>query len=280
MRGKQMCLGLCLILIIILTGCSNSSAPVLSFRGHKVYGEEFSMYCDIVKRNLVDRNDIEELYNNAVQYAVQTYALYDLGKQLGVCDAFDFKSLQANMDQENEKRRLSIQNGNAVMGLKQFGLTDYFEYCLSECRYNVTLALVKQATDDLMESAREYYEKNKESYIESGVYEYLVTTMQDGKEVSERKMVSYEDLMTSYHSSDLLGDILLQGNIGEEYDIGIGKITVLNKEIEYIPFEDVYEVVGMAYVEKEYLPTYLAAVFESEEFFFTQPNTSQNTAAH
>lgn len=252
----------------VLTGCSASAAPVLSFDGHQISTEEFSLYCEIAKRNLVGRNDLDALYNSAIEYAIEVYGLYDLAAELEVSDEFSFNDLKNGIQQENEARNKLLQSGQPVMGILQFGLSDYLEYLLSECRYNIALAIAKKPSSDILEGAEDYYEANKEDYISDATYTYQVLSIVDGKEVAEVKTVSQEDLMVAYHSSDLLGDVLLQGNIGEEYTIGDERITVLDRSNEYYPFSDVQEMVTMAYVEKQWLPEFLEGCVASCDYTF------------
>lgn len=243
--------------LCIPTGCAKEEVPVLTFGGHKVYSEEFSLYCDIVKRNMVDREDTQSLYQNAAQYAVEAYCLFDLAAEYQAAEPFSFDALKTDMEQENNAREEKIAKGEAVMGVRQFELANYFEYVLADYKQKTATAIAKNPSEDLLEEAELFYEENKENYISDATYEYQVKTQEDGQEKTEIKTITYEELTVSYHSMDVLGDILTSGNIGEEYDLGSSKVTLLKRELTYQPFEEIQSSVAADYVSKEYLPEQL-----------------------
>lgn len=267
-RKLHSCFCLVLLIAVFATGCTQNATAVLSLEEHKIYRGEFLLYCDIAKSKLADRKDEDAVYQSAIEYATEVYALYDLSAELQLSDPFSFSALEEKMQQENESRKEQSQNGQPVMGVLQYELSDYLEYSLSECRYNIALALAKAPTDEITAQARQYYEEHKEDYISDATYQYQVISVIDGKEVSEIKTISYEELTASYHSSDALGDILIQGDIGKEYHVGSEKITVLDRKIVYTDFSDIQQMVIMTFMEKEGLSKYLEEYAESCEVVF------------
>lgn len=250
---------LCLLFcfVCVPAGCAKEEAPVLTFGDHKVYSEEFSLYCDIVKRNLINREDTQALYQNAAQYAVEAYSLFDLAAECQAAEPFSFETLKTDMEQENNAREEKIAKGEAVMGVRQFELADYFEYVLADYRQKTATAMAKNPSEEMLKEAERFYEENKENYISDATYEYQVKTQEDGQEKTEIKTITYEELTISYHSMDVLGDVLTSGNIGEEYDLGSSKVTLLKRELTYQPFEEIQSSVVADYVSKQYLPEQL-----------------------
>lgn len=267
-RKLHSCFCLVLLMAVFVSGCTQNATAVLLLEEHKIYKDEFLLYCDIVKSKLADRKDEDAVYQSAIEYAMEVYALYDLSAELQLSDPFSFSALEEKMRNENETRKEQSQNGQPVMGVLQFELPDYLEYSLSECRYNIAVALAKAPTDEIIAQAKQYYEGHKEDYISDATYQYQVVSVIDGKEVSEIKTISYEELTVSYHSSDVLGDILIQGDIGREYDVGSEKITVLDRKIRYTDFSDIQQMVVMTFVEKEGLSKYIEEYTDSCEVVF------------
>lgn len=276
MKSKiHSCFFLVLTIAFSVIGCTQKTDPVLSFNDHKIYEDEFLLYCDIAKRNLTDRNDTDAVYQSATEFAVETYALYDLAVQMGLSDPFSISDLEQNLQKENQARKELAQTGQPVMGVLEFELTDYLEYSLAECRYNIALALAKSPTDEIITDAKQYYEENKQDYISDATYKYQVVSVANGEAVSEIKTISYEELTASYHSSDALGDVLLQGDIGQEYDVGTEKITVLDRTVEYFPFSDVQQMVIMTFVEKKQLSEYVQEYMDTCKVVFDASQLSE-----
>lgn len=222
----------------------------------------------MAKRTLLDRNDTDALYKSAIEYAIEVYAVYDVSAELGISGPFSFSALEQGQQQENEARKHLSENGQPVMGVLQFDLADYLEYALSECRYGIALTLAKDPCEDIVAASERYCEENKADYILDAVYVYQVTSIVNGEEENEEKTISYKDLMVSFHSTDVLGDVLLQGVIGQEYPAGTQTVTILDRSIEYYAFADVRESVIMAYVEKRGLPEYLKKYISDCQYTF------------
>lgn len=250
-----LCLAFCFV--CVPAGCAKEETPVLTFGDHRIYSEEFSLYCDIVNRDLIDREDTQALYRNAAQYAVEAYSLFDLAVEYQAAEPFSFETLKTDMEQENKTREEKIAKGEAVMGVRQFELADYFEYVLADYKQKTAAAIAKTPSEEVLKEAKRFYEEDKENYISDATYEYQVKTQEDGQEKTEIKTITYDELTVSYHSMDVLGDVLTSGNIGEEYDLGSSKVTLLNREVTYQPFEEVQGSVLTSYVSKEYLPELL-----------------------
>ena len=272
------CVSLVLLLFTLMTGCTQKTDPVLSFEDHDVYQDEFLLYCNIVENNMTDRNDVDAVYQSAIVYAMKVYALYQLSAQLQLSEPFSYAVFQENLQQENEARRQQSQNGQPVMGVLEYEASDYLEYTISGCRYDISVAMAKGPSEQLLADAQQYYEVHKEDYISDATYQYQVVSIIQGEEVSEIKTLSYEQLTASYHSADVLGDILIQGEIGQVYHVGDEEITLLNRQVTYWDFSEIQEMVIMTYVEKEELDRYLEEYINTCEFSFDASQISKQGA--
>lgn len=239
----------------VLSGCSvKKEEPVITVGNHDISQEEFDMYCEIVKKDMVERNDTEKVREQAAQYAAECYSLFHIAQECGAEDAFSFETFCEELQQKNEENEEKMSNGEAVMGLVEFEQIDYFEYVLAEYRQKTAEKLCESPDEEMIAAAEQYYEEHTNDYIADAQYEYQVTRVVDGKIETEIKTTDYQTLTQSYHSTDMLGDILLSGNIGEEYQVGDETIILLIRDVTCFTFEEAEDVVVQDYVTNQYLP--------------------------
>lgn len=253
-RKWYMVLAAALLIIATLCGCGKEESPALTVGGHEISQEEFSVYCEIVKKDMVDRQDTEQVRKEAARYAAEVYSLFDIAEECGAEDRFSYTEFKQRLSETNEGNRDKIANGDVVMGLVEYTETDYFEYILSEYRQKTEEKLADTADEAVLAGAEIYYEENRSDYIDNIKYEYEITTEENGERKTEIKTTDYQSLTQSYHSTDILGDILMTGNIGEKYDTGNAEVVLLSREETFLTFEQAERQVVSDYIINEYLP--------------------------
>ncbi len=243
------------VLSFAVSGCgANQERPVLRIGEHDIYREEYDLYCGIVKKDMIDRDDEEQVKELGALYAAECYSLFEIASECGAKEMFSFESFLDDLNEKNEENKDKLSEGDVVMGLIEFEMDDYFEYILADYRQETADRLSASPDEDMVESAEIYYEEHKESYIENARYQYQVTVeTEDGTE-TEVMETDYLTITQSYHASDMLGDVLLSGNIGEEYDLGDRTVVLLDRENSYYSFEEAQGIVIRNYVEDVYLP--------------------------
>lgn len=254
-----------LFIVFAIYGCSGENNTVLVVGEHEISQEEFSVYCEIVKKDMVDRDDTDQINKEAAQYAAEVYSLFDIAEECGAEDAFSYTTFKRELSETNEGNRDKIQNGDVVMGLVEYSEADYFEYVLADYRQKTEEKLADTADETMLAEAELYYEENKSNYIENIQYEYQITTEENGELTTEIREVDYQTLTQSYHSTDILGDILMTGNIGEKYDTGSGEVVLLKRDETYFSFEQVEYQAVLDYVINDYLPNLIKERSEQME---------------
>ena len=240
-------------LTFAVSGCgAKQESPVIRVGEHDISQEEYDLYCEIAKKDMVDRDDEEQVKEQGALYAAECYSLYEIASECGAEEMFSFEAFLGDLEEKNKENEEKLSDGDAVMGLIEFEEYDYFEYIMAQYRQKTIEKLSESPDEEIAESAESYYEEHKDSYIENAQYQYQATTKDGSK--TEINETDYQTITQSYHASDMLGDVLLSGNIGETYDLGDETVTLLNREISYYSFEDVESTVIRDYVTEVYLP--------------------------
>ncbi len=243
------------VLAFAASGCgAYQERPVLRIGEHDIYKEEYDLYCEIAKKDMVDRDDEDQVKEQGALYAAECYSLFDIASECGAKEMFSFESFLDELDAKNKENKDKLSDGDVVMGLIQFEKYDYFKYILAEYRQKTIEKLSASPDKDMVESAEIYYEEHKDNYIENARYQYqVIVETEEGIEIQIME-TDYQTITQSYHASDMLGDVLLSGNIGEEYDLGDRTVILLDRENSYYSFEEAKGAVIRNYVEDVYLP--------------------------
>ena len=87
---------------LVMSGCTNEmNKPVLTVGEHEIFREEFDLYREIVKRDMIDREDEKQILENASEYAAECYSLFEIADECGAEEPFSFEEFQEDL--ENKK---------------------------------------------------------------------------------------------------------------------------------------------------------------------------------
>lgn len=129
--------------------------------------------------------DGQKPVQKAVELAVEELeykkALADLAEEEGLGIETRYDALKEDLEEENEKRAAGQDSGEAVYGLQEFSLEEYYDYIYTDLESQVEEAL-KSKDEITDEEIRAVYDENIESYqYEVGV-KVLVAEAMDGIE--------------------------------------------------------------------------------------------------
>lgn len=243
------------VMVFAASGCgAYQEPPVLRIGEHDIYEEEYDLYCEIVKKDMVDRDDENEVKELGALYAAECYSLFDIASECGAKEMFSFEVFLDELDAKNKENKDKLSDGDVVMGLIEFKKNDYFLYILAEYRQKTIEKLSASPDKNIVESAEIYYEEHKDNYIENARYQYQETIETEEGTETQIKETDYQTITQSYHASGMLGDVLLFGNIGEEYDLGDRTVILMERKNSYYSFEEAKGTIIRNYVEDVYLP--------------------------
>ena len=160
------------------------------------------------------------------------------------------------------------------MGLIRFDEEDYFEYILAEYRQKTSEKLGSSPDEQMIENAKKYYEEHKDNYIDNIQFKYQYITEENGEENRQTITTDYHELSQSYHSTDMLGDVLMSGELGESYDIGTGTVILMERDVSYYLFEECGDMVVQDYITAEYLPKQIQNRAEKMEIQYDESSSS------
>ena len=270
----------CRIMAIVMaalgmSGCTNEmNKPVLTVGEHEIFREEFDLYREIVKRDMIDREDEKQILENASEYAAECYSLFEIADECGAEEPFSFEEFQKDLENKNNENEEKLTDGDAVMGLIRFDEEDYFEYILAEYRQKTSEKLGSSPDEQMIENAKKYYEEHKDNYIDNIQFKYQYITEENGEENRQTITTDYHELSQSYHSTDMLGDVLMSGELGESYDIGTGTVILMERDVSYYLFEECGDMVVQDYITAEYLPKQIQNRAEKMEIQYDESSSS------
>ncbi|MGN0348342.1 MAG: hypothetical protein ACI4DR_02290 [Roseburia sp.] len=260
---------LTLLMIPFLCGCFLSRqeseqekelgviAAIEGLQGYtRVVGqEEYELYAYLVERALGKEVSEEEKEEQIKEYANKVNATFYLGDRLGLHEPFSFEVLKMRLEQENETRRIKLENNEVIYGLKEFELHTYLQYEMANLELDIVSYLMTNLTDEeIGKKAEEYYNANEQNFRYMKNITYDVTM--NGE--TETIVLERVGLRALGNQDPFLGDFLSTGSVGDIYeDLGTGVTgemrTVVIRDIEYAPmgYEKNKEEAKYGYVQSE-----------------------------
>ena len=216
--------------------------------------EEYEFYKYFAEREIYDKLSDQELEHRTEEYINRVKAIFLLGNELDICEPYDFSTLKMRCSQENDIRKIKKEKGEPIYGLEQFTLENYYQYQRDLVENEIKGYLESLQSDWLTKEAKDFYEKNKDSfkYREQVIYE--VTENGSTKTLTAGAV----EISLLSNADGALADFLIQGNPGEEYSDATnqGDRRVIIKEVTYSGegFEKNQEAAVKAYIDQELYP--------------------------
>lgn len=243
---------------------------ISSYQGYVrvVSQEEYDFYRYFVERDAGSKLSQEELDEKMNAYINQVNATFYLGNKLGLYEPYSFNLLQIRMEQENDNRKIKLEQGEAVYGLEQFDLNTYFQYELSNLEVDIQSYILEHCDTQILRQAEEYYDSNKENYVVRDMVEYQVTIGDETESVvADRTQLK---LLGSADSG--LADFLENADLNETYeDVRNGKqrcIVVTGIEYQEINFKDNEMSAIENYIEAKLYPSLIDEVAKNNPVEF------------
>lgn len=243
--------------------------------------EEFAFYGDIVRRELEDRTDTEEIDRRARAYAGEMNAQFYLAEKLGVMQPFSFEQLQAQMEQENASRARKKERGETFYGPTKFDLTGYYLFTTSNLRLQLTEALADRAGRRTKAGSKEFYEKNIDRYVARDDITY--TVWEQGTQDKQTHTVTLSDLRTLEKLDEDLLRILTDYKKGASFAYekdGVALEGVIDdKVLEYKPYEEIQMIVLQEYIDAELFDPLIEQIAADNPVSFEDGGSSQGAPA-
>lgn len=190
----------------IVTQIKNSKGYI-----YKISAEEFDFYQTLVLKSKPNTTGAE-LYNLTADYARTVNAKFFIANKLGLCNSYDFATLQYDMENENADRKLKRQTGEVYYGVDEFDIYSYFQYVYSDLESDIEEYLRKNADDNIIKGAKEYFENNQDKFVYTSSITYK--TIVDGQE--EVQTVDYDGINNLQKIDSPLFDFVSSANVGDK----------------------------------------------------------------
>lgn len=184
---------------------------------YKISQEEFDFYKTLVLKSKSNATG-DELTDLTVEYAKEVNAKFFIANKLGLCNSYDFATLQYDMENENADRKLKRQTGEVYYGVDEFDIYSYFQYIYSDLESDIEEYLRKNADDNIISEALKYFENNQEKFVYTSSVTYKIIL--DGQE--ETHTASYDEINTLQKTDSSLFDFISSANVG---DTGVDSIN-------------------------------------------------------
>lgn len=263
---------------ILMMACNKEEATskgsildqVGEYQGYQrtVGEEEYKLYTYFVKREITGEVSKDELKKRVEDYANQINALFYLANKFGLCEPYSYETMKLRMEQENEMRKIKKEKGEAIYGLEEFSLEQFFQYKKDTTEASLRSYLEGEVDEVMIENAKAYYEENREKfrYRENIIYE---ETVKEQKEIVEADRTQLKLLG---NADPALADFLMLGEVGESYsDVqNEGKREVVIKEILYNEegFEANKQAAVSYYIQQELYSQLITMVAENNPVQF------------
>jgi len=276
-KGFSILLFLC-VGLYLLTGCAkkeektkeNILGTVKEFTGYQreIGQEEYEFYTYFIERENTEQLTAEEMEKKVRDYANEVNALFHLANKLQLCEPYSYETLKMRMEQENEVRKVKKEKGEALYGLEQFTLKQFFQYRKDTVEAALRSYLEGHIDEYIIQQAKIYYEENKEKFHirETVIYEESV------QGTTETVTVDRNQLNFLADADPGLADFLASGEEQECYeDVHLeGNRKVVIKEIIYNKegFESNREAAISAYIQQELFPELISIVAKNNPVQF------------
>ena len=237
--------------------------------GRTVSAEEFDFFYDMVKRDSANRGDAAALTEETQTFIREQSAMLCAAELAGLCEPYSFESLRQNMEAENEKRAEMKASGEVFYGLERFDLESYYSYITSNLRLDLLAYFVEQATDEMQEEGRRYYEEHLSDYqtIETASY------IQEKNGEEEEKRLTLSDMRSLMNTNEELFEFLLSAQPGDRLtqtgqDGEQTVFTFQSLEMLTASFEEAYNVAMQDYIANEKYDDILNTVSKNNPVIF------------
>lgn len=243
---------------------------VKEYKGYEreILQEEYDFYSYFVERDVSENLSQQELEEKVKAYANEVNAVFYLANKWNLCEPYSYEVLKMRKDQENEIRKMKKEKGEAVYGLEQFSLEQFFQYRLDTAEADLRSCLEEQADAWVVEQAKQYYEENKESFRFREEIEYEVKT----KDKTEVLTADRTVLNLLANSDGALADFLESGEENQRYEdiSNQGQREVVIKKIIYneVGFEENMETAVMVYINQKLYQELISMVAENNPVSF------------
>lgn len=216
--------------------------------------QEYEFYKYFVERELSADVTEEELDALVKAYTEEVNATFYLANRLGLREPYSFSVLQMRMEQENETRKLKLEQGETVYGLQQFDLNTFFQYEYSNAALDIKQCLLERNDAQIHKQAKAYYEANIESFTIKDQITYEITingeTSETTADRTQRQFLGDADpLLADFLENAVCGDVYEDVQNGEQR-----KIIVTDISYEEVSFRENEMAVVENYIEEELFP--------------------------
>lgn len=263
------------LMCVSLFGCQSAKEDSLvetlsSYQGYVrvVSQEEYDFYRYFVERDAGAKLSQEDLDEKVKAYTNQVNATFFLGNKLGLYEPYSFNLLQIRMEQENDNRKVKLEQGEAVYGLEQFDLYTYFQYELSNLKIDIQSYILEHCDSQIKRQAEVHYNSNKENYVVRDMVEYQITIDDETESVvADRTQLKF---LGSADSG--LADFLVNADLNETYeDVWNGKqrsVVVTDVEYQEISFKENEMSAIENYIEAKLYPSLIDEIAKNNPVEF------------
>ena len=208
------------VLALFLLGREAADQPAAGLleelRGLRGYSRtvaqrEYDFFRDAAARDLYGDGADADLDQLAKDRIAEVSARFYLGACLGLCEPYDFATLEFRREQENTIRQGKLDRGETVYGAKQYTLSTYFSYVDSTLETDLLNCLIDRADQSMLDQAEAYYDAHLSSFRQLVSISYELE--RDGQTTTET--VSSAGLRTIQNTGGTLGEFLTTAQPGD-----------------------------------------------------------------
>lgn len=216
--------------------------------------KEYDFYFEIVRKEFENQNDKDKIQTAANSFIQDTYAQFLIGNKLNICKPYSFQTLERDMKIENQQRKIKKNKNEIFYGPLEFKLESYFKYILNNLKSDIIEVLYEKEDPDLIENAKNYYQKNPDTFTRLESVEYEITV----DSTTEKKVLKREDMSILEKTNSNLFQSLYTRQEGEEFlylengqEVS-GKI--LSKKKSVIKYQEAKEEIIKVYISEVVYP--------------------------
>lgn len=232
--------------------------------------EESEFYRSLAQKELTEQGAAAPSSGNTVLYASKVYACFLAGERLGISAPYSFEGLKADMDKENQERRVQKEKGEKLEGPEQYELPQYLSLRLEQVNQAIVEKLAENPSRTIRQNSQAYWEANRDQF--AVVREIAVHQKRDKTE--SKTVFKKEDLNKLRDSNPRLYDLLSNAKQGQtfeyEYDGDIESIEILSVKTETADYEEVTQQALIAYLSKVEYPQLIDLIAQNNPVQLTE----------
>lgn len=232
--------------------------------------KEYDFFCGVVARNFPAAGSEEEQEQLVRDYIAKVNAKFALGNHLGLCEPFDFATMEFRMEQENTIRSAKAANGDTVYGATRFELPSYFSYLDTTLETEIVNYLVEHADQPMLDQARAYYDAHQDSFEQMVSITYEIE--EDGQTTTET--LSSSGMRTLEKGDGLLADFLYTAQPGDTMDYpspegdAARRVTLVDAVYEIPAFDNAVAAAVSAWLNVEVMDGLYVSIAEKAPVTF------------